>query len=134
MSAELSQQMLTCAACSQVVQANDEGFLPLHEVSIVPSADGPLLAACPGSYTLGHPHRPLPEIKPLEIEMLPDDDDARALGRDVAAVIECMKFLDLWLINGMRTDDIELSKIVAHTTRARQGSLNMISLRQKNVA
>src|SRR4030081_2561346 len=49
----LSDPMLTCAACSRVLPANEEGLLPAHmQPRQLYRPDVP----CEGSQTKGHPH------------------------------------------------------------------------------
>lgn len=58
----ISDRLLTCAACEQLVKADDFGWLEFHEAPLTHTVQHKHhLGACKGSYTKGYPARPLPE-------------------------------------------------------------------------
>jgi hypothetical protein len=61
---------------------------------------------------------------PLFIEIV---DEEPAKRRNIAQIIECAKFLNAWLRSGnTRVDNVQLAKVVAHTTKARQTALRLM--------
>ena len=127
--AEYFIRVLTCAVCDRVIEVCADGVtLPLHwRRQIYGPGDVPV--NCEGSLTRGYPHRPLPEIKPikpLKIEILPDDDETPV---NVSAIIECARFLNKWLtVESMKIDNVQMSKIAAHAHRARTASLGLMKV------
>jgi hypothetical protein len=124
----LSDRLMTCPACSRVVQVDDAGTLPLHYEFFEEES-----GTCPGSYTQGAPHRMLPEVPRRGftfIELLPDDLDVETRKR-IDEILQCAKFMaslaELGAAQLAQSLDAQmLVGIVQQTSRARSASLGLI--------
>jgi hypothetical protein len=130
MTQKLSDPMRTCAACSRVLPANDEGILPTHAR---PGDFDRGFGPCPGSRTRGYPPRPLLEIKPLYIEMV--DESGNGEDKHLRIIASAAQFLNQWLgSRNMPRDDDSLVQLSAHANNAQHAALRLMSPRASMAA
>lgn len=122
----ISERLLTCGACEQLVPANDEGTLASHERKAAAGDDVEL--QCVGSYQQGYRHRMLPEAAPLltRIEIL-DSPVEPGVDRNLEAVAQSVRFLNRWLANDqMPTDRTSLVRVAGHANNIQHAALSLI--------
>jgi hypothetical protein len=117
----LTNRMLTCAACDRVMEADDGDTLPQHWLG---RSQLGIAMICPGSYTTGHPHRPIEEIKPLKIEMVEENVQS---PRPVEAISDAVLFLNRWLGElGMPLDSHSLLRLITHAAKIQSSAVHLL--------
>ncbi len=114
---------LTCAACSQLVPADDSGTLASHMRS-----DYDIELQCVGSYTKGYPPRSLPEaprglLGRLEIV---DEGEAGERRKHIEQIFNCAKFLNALVGGEIDITNRSLTRAIAHTAMARKAAVSLI--------